>query len=154
MREVDGSVRPADAAEAGEVSEAGVVAAALLQLRSMQRELDEIVTMLGGDDAPPHVLRWRNLEVDLSTHRVCIDGSFVMAIAPLPFAALAAIMSLRPGELLTWEQLQRAIYCDGRTVATSTVATMIATLRRRLLRCGAGDPFESERGVGLRLRHP
>jgi len=96
------------------------------------------------------VLAAGDLELELITRRALRAGQ-ATALTPTEFALLSQFMR-RPGELLTREQLLRAVWGSDVHVASNVLEVYISYLRRKLRRDGQADPIVTVRSVGYRLR--
>jgi DNA-binding response OmpR family regulator len=114
-------------------------------LRGNLRALLETVTAMLGETAPaptaaapaserppapPGVVTFADVVVDLRAHAVHRDGAAV-ALSPRGYALLATLVA-RPGEVITRGQLLREIWGYSSDVMSRTVDMHIMELRRKL----------------------
>lgn len=88
------------------------------------------------------------IEMDLTAHRVCVDGNPV-ELTLKEFEVLRLLMS-RPGTVFTRDQLLSGVWSMDYDGETRTVDVHIRTLRQKLGDRGAA--IETVRGVGYRMR--
>lgn len=90
------------------------------------------------------------LELDPRTFHARYKG-VALDLTPVEFRLLAAL-AVRPGHVLSRDQLMNHIYEDHRVVADRTVDSHIKNLRRKLAAVAQGqDPIRSVYGVGYSL---
>ena len=90
------------------------------------------------------------LELDPRTFHARYKG-VALDLTPVEFRLLAAL-AVRPGHVLSRDQLMNHIYEDHRVVADRTVDSHIKNLRRKLAVVAQGqDPIRSVYGVGYSL---
>ncbi len=89
------------------------------------------------------------LELDLTARRVWRDGSEVGLTARE--YALLEFFALRPGRVLSREQIEAHLYPDGGAVLSNAVDSAVCLLRRKL--AGADDKvlIHTRRGLGYAL---
>jgi two-component system phosphate regulon response regulator PhoB len=98
--------------------------------------------------APARVLRWGGVEVDISRHKVSVDGAQV-DLRPLEYKLLTLFMT-RPGAVFSRQKLLTDVWGLSPEVNTRTVDTHVRRLRDRL---GIyGEAVETVHGFGYRLR--
>jgi two-component system response regulator MtrA len=98
-----------------------------------------------------HVLKHRDLEMDIDAHRVFIGGTEV-TLTPIEFRLLRALLEA-PQRVFPREDLIRCIYPNGEaTVVDRTVDVHILNIRKKL-RDAAERPtrIATVRGVGYKL---
>lgn len=90
------------------------------------------------------------LELDSRAFHARYKG-VALDLTPVEFRLLAAL-AVRPGHVLSRDQLMNHIYEDHRVVADRTVDSHIKNLRRKLAAAAQGqDPIRSVYGVGYSL---
>ncbi|MEG5262807.1 response regulator [Pseudomonas sp. JDS28PS106] len=90
------------------------------------------------------------LELDARTFQARYKG-VLLDLTPVEFRMLAAL-AVRPGQVLSRDQLMNHIYQDHRVVADRTVDSHVKNLRRKLTAIAPGhDPLRSLYGVGYSL---
>ena len=90
------------------------------------------------------------LELDPQAFHARYKG-VALDLTPVEFRLLAAL-AVRPGHVLSRDQLMNHIYEDHRVVADRTVDSHIKNLRRKLAAVAQGqDPIRSVYGVGYSL---
>jgi DNA-binding response OmpR family regulator len=88
------------------------------------------------------VIVHRGVSLNLTTHRVTIDGNE----SPLPareFHLLHALLE-RPGAVLSRDQLREKLYAWGDEIESNTIEVFVHALRKRL----GADYIVTVRGVG------
>jgi DNA-binding response OmpR family regulator len=91
-----------------------------------------------------------SIELDLLKRNVKRDGAEVR-LSAREFDLLAYMMR-HPGQVLSREQLLSGVWGYDYDPGTNVVGVYIAYLRRKLTGSGQGDPIETLRSVGYRLR--
>jgi two-component system OmpR family response regulator/two-component system response regulator QseB len=94
---------------------------------------------------PQETLRHAGIELDPAGHRVTLDGRDV-TLAPREFDLLHMLL-LRPGQVLTRDQIEQQLYGWGREVDSNSVEVHIHHLRRKL----RPELIQTVRGVGYGL---
>lgn len=90
------------------------------------------------------------LELDARAFQARYKG-VSLDLTPVEFRMLAAL-AVRPGQVLSRDQLMNHIYQDHRVVADRTVDSHVKNLRRKLTAVTPGqDPLRSVYGVGYSL---
>ncbi|MBI6922751.1 MULTISPECIES: response regulator [Pseudomonas] len=90
------------------------------------------------------------LELDARAFQARYRG-VALELTPVEFRMLAAL-AVRPGQVLSRDQLMNHIYQDHRVVADRTVDSHVKNLRRKLTAVTPGhDPIRSVYGVGYSL---
>ncbi|GLO14544.1 DNA-binding response regulator [Pseudomonas putida] len=90
------------------------------------------------------------LELDACAFQARYLG-VALELTPVEFRMLAAL-AVRPGQVLSRDQLMNHIYQDHRVVADRTVDSHVKNLRRKLTAVTPGhDPIRSVYGVGYSL---
>ncbi|WJD64805.1 response regulator [Pseudomonas kurunegalensis] len=90
------------------------------------------------------------LELDARAFQARYRG-VALELTPVEFRMLAAL-AVRPGQVLSRDQLMNHIYQDHRVVADRTVDSHVKNLRRKLTAVMPGhDPIRSVYGVGYSL---
>ncbi|MFK0092615.1 response regulator [Pseudomonas sp. NPDC090592] len=90
------------------------------------------------------------LELDARAFQARYRG-VALELTPVEFRMLAAL-AVRPGQVLSRDQLMNHIYQDHRVVADRTVDSHVKNLRRKLEAVTPGhDPIRSVYGVGYSL---
>ncbi|MBK4994598.1 response regulator [Pseudomonas sp. S37] len=90
------------------------------------------------------------LELDARAFQARYRG-VALELTPVEFRMLAAL-AVRPGQVLSRDQLMNHIYQDHRVVADRTVDSHVKNLRRKLTAITPGhDPIRSVYGVGYSL---
>ncbi|WEK28119.1 MAG: response regulator [Candidatus Pseudomonas phytovorans] len=90
------------------------------------------------------------LELDARAFQARYRG-VALELTPVEFRMLAAL-AVRPGQVLSRDQLMNHIYQDHRVVADRTVDSHVKNLRRKLTAITPGhDPVRSVYGVGYSL---
>lgn len=119
----------------------------VLRVRALSRRAGE---RLAAKAAPPggKRLRWRGLEVDMSSHRATADG-VPLSLRPLEFKLVAMLLE-HPGEVLSRELLLEEVWGITAEVNTRTVDTHVRRLREHL--GDYGHAIETVYGLGYRLR--
>jgi two-component system phosphate regulon response regulator PhoB len=96
--------------------------------------------------ATSHVLRARDLEVDLRTHEVRLAGQ-LLTLRPLEFKLLATLMA-EPGRVFSRAELLAEVWGIREAASTRTVDVHVKRLRSNL---GAGaEVVETVHGFGYR----
>ncbi len=108
----------------------------------------------GGAADPAGILRAGAVELDISAHRVTVDGRPV-ALTPREFQVLKVLLS-HPGRLVTHGRLLRAVWGTAYDDESHYVHVYVSQIRRKL---AAADPsgamrdlIVAEPGVGYRVR--
>jgi len=118
----------------------------VLRVQALARRCGEYRAARNRRDTGARV-RWRGVELDISGHRIYIDGEET-GLRPMEFKLLALLMEHR-GEVLTRERMLESIWEITADVNTRTVDTHVRRLRQRL---GVyGDAIETVYGFGYRL---
>lgn len=91
------------------------------------------------------LLRHGKVSLDAARREVCVDDSPV-SLSAKEFTLLQALM-VRPGVVLTREQLQETLYGWDDDIESNTIEVYIHGLRRKL----GSDYIQTLRGVGYRL---
>jgi DNA-binding response OmpR family regulator len=100
--------------------------------------------------AEPTVLRCSDLELDLLARSVR-RGEAEIRLSAKEFELLAYLMR-HPGQVLSREQILSGVWGYDYDPGTNVVGVYIAYLRRKLAVDGLGDPIETLRSVGYRLK--
>lgn len=95
-------------------------------------------------------LKSGGLELDLLKRTVSRNGN-VINLSAREFDLLSFLMR-HPGQVLSKEQLLNGVWGYDYDPGTNVVGVYIAYLRRKLAVDGSGDPIETLRSVGYRLR--
>jgi two-component system phosphate regulon response regulator PhoB len=95
-------------------------------------------------------LRWRDLEVDPTRHRVFVSGN-ELTLRPLEFKLLSLFLE-HPGEVFSRQKLLEEAWGVAADVNTRTVDTHVRRLRERL--GSYEEAIETVHGFGYRLRDP
>ncbi len=90
-------------------------------------------------------MRHGRVSLDTARREVCVNDTPVQ-ISAKEFSLLQALM-VRPGVVLTREQLQEALYGWNDEIESNTIEVYIHGLRRKL----GSDYIQTLRGVGYRL---
>jgi DNA-binding response OmpR family regulator len=98
------------------------------------------------------VLEAADIRMDLRTRRVKRDGRDVELTAR-EFDLLAYLMR-HPDQVLSREQILNAVWGFDFDPGTKVLEVYVGYLRRKLGNAGDGDPIETVRSVGYRLRVP
>jgi len=101
-------------------------------------------------EAEPTRLQAAGIEADLIARRVTRDGKLV-ALSATEFDLLSYFLR-HPGEVISREQLLRAVWGYDFEPETNVVQVYIGYLRRKLGREGAPAPIDTVRSAGYRLR--
>ncbi|CAM4063705.1 response regulator transcription factor [Roseateles saccharophilus] len=116
-------------------------------------DLDELIARVrallrrrAGSGSPQ--LRQGDLVLDPASKEVSKAGAKV-DLSPREFSVLEALMH-KPGEVLSRERLEEAVYGWGQEVASNAIEVHVHNLRRKL---GAAV-IKNVRGVGYRLANP
>jgi DNA-binding response OmpR family regulator len=133
----------------------GNLRALLETVRTMLGETPAVLTAgavatPGSSPAPPGIIRFSDIEVDLRAHTVHRAGVAV-GLSPRGYSLLATLVT-RPGEVITRAQLLREIWGYSSDVMSRTVDMHIMELRRKL----EADPanprhFHTVRKTGYRF---
>ena len=151
----------------------------ILFLSSRDEEIDRVLGLeIGGDDyvtkpfsprelvarvgiilrrveaqrPPPEdvtVLNRGGLALDLPRHAAAYDGVPV-ALTSVEFAILGAL-AMRPGFVLSRDQLMDAAYGDRVHVSDRTIDSHVRNIRAKLAAAGGDAAVETVHGVGFRL---
>lgn len=97
---------------------------------------------------PSERLVHAGVALDPAARSVTLDGQPVM-LAPREFDLLHLLM-LRPGQVLTREQIEQHLYSWGREVESNSVEVHVHHLRRKL----RPDLIQTIRGIGYGLARP
>ncbi len=111
--------------------------------REVVARLTGVLRRVRGTTSEPTVLRHGALSVDLTSHRVEVDGSEVPLTAT-EFALLAHLMR-RPGVVFTREELLSDVWGYAATAGARTVDVHVAQVRGKL---GDASPIRTVRSVG------
>lgn len=121
----------------------------LLRVQSLVKRLtekSEAQTTAAG--ASGKKLKVRDLEVDLRTYEVRLDGE-LLALRPLELKLLATLMS-EPGRVFSRSELLSEVWGISGAVSTRTVDVHVKRLREKLGR--AADVVDTVHGFGYRAR--
>ncbi|MCJ2075538.1 response regulator [Methylobacterium sp. WL30] len=95
------------------------------------------------------VLRRGSLVLDPPRHAAAY-GSVALALTAVEFAMLRAL-AVRPGHVLSRDQLMDAAYSGRVHVSDRTIDSHVRNLRAKLAAVGCSDAIETIHGVGFRL---
>jgi two-component system phosphate regulon response regulator PhoB len=121
----------------------------VLRVRALARRSSEKKAASGRVDTGKR-LRWRELEVDPTRHRVFVGGS-ELTLRPLEFKLLSLFLE-HPGEVFSRQKLLEEAWGVAAEVNTRTVDTHVRRLRERL--GSYEEAIETVHGFGYRLRDP
>ena len=102
----------------------------------------------GNEGERTEVLTIGNLEIDLRSYEVRVDGEKIH-LTPSEFKLLST-MSAHVGRVLTRDKLIQEVQGEGIAVVGRTIDTHIFGLRKKLKT--AGDLIETIRGIGYRVK--
>ncbi len=91
------------------------------------------------------VLTFGSLVLDPAARRVSLNGEPITLVSR-EFDLLQALMN-HPGQVLSREQLEQALYPWGREVSSNAIEVHVSHLRRKL----GSEWIETVRGIGYRL---
>jgi two-component system, OmpR family, response regulator len=117
-------------------------------------DLDELTARIRALARRPPViasndLRFGDVRLDLGRSKAYVGEIEIDLTAQ--DKALLAIFMRKPNQVFSREMLLDRLDSDG-DVASTAIEHAISRLRRKLVAAGAGDPIETVRGVGYRLR--
>lgn len=92
------------------------------------------------------------LEIDISRKSVIVEGREVVLTARE--FALLEILSRRPGQVLSREQIEEHLYSETDGPQSNAVDAAIYVLRRKLCPAGASPLIQTRRGLGYVLEIP
>jgi two-component system phosphate regulon response regulator PhoB len=98
---------------------------------------------------PDNVLRYADIAMDLTAHRVS-RGSRLVHLGPTEFRLLRHFLQ-QPGRVFTREQLLDGVWGHDSEVEMRTVDVHIRRLRKALNAAGATDVLRTVRSVGYAL---
>lgn len=121
----------------------------VLRVRALARRTRERQLASGKADTGSR-LKWRDLEVDPTRHRVFAKND-ELSLRPLEFKLLSIFLE-HPGRVFSRQELLEEVWGFAAEVNTRTVDTHVRRLRERL---GAyEEAVETVHGFGYRLRDP
>ncbi len=102
-----------------------------------------------GGDKGVDVLRYEDLEIDLSRHVATLFGK-ALNLGPLELKMLC-VFAASPARVYSREQLLERVWDDNLDVETRTVDVHVGRLRKHLNAAGGGDYIRTVRGIGYAL---
>ncbi|MFM7674062.1 MAG: response regulator transcription factor [Synechococcus sp.] len=112
------------------------------RIRSLERRL--------GRPFQGPVLRWRDLQVEVTEGRTLFQGQ-PLSLTAREYRLLEWFLR-HPGRLVSRGQLLDQLWSMGAEAGEDTVKTHLNNLRRKLRACCGEDPIETLHGLGYRLR--
>lgn len=116
-------------------------------MMEMVSRIRAVLRRVGGDGQKAKLLHAGNLELNLETYIVLVNGRRIQLT--LKEYKLLRIFMENPGRVFTRDQLLEIVWGMDYTGETRTVDVHIGTLRMKLGECG--DYIETVRGVGYRM---
>ncbi|MFT6050546.1 MAG: two-component system response regulator BaeR [Halioglobus sp.] len=115
------------------------------RVRAIQRRLQYRAPVIADNE-----LSYRNVTLDLERHE-CIAQGQKIELTPVEFKMLHGFM-LKPGRVLSRNQLMDLSYPDGRIVSDRTIDTHVKNLRKKLAISGSSEEMiHSIYGVGYKI---
>jgi two-component system phosphate regulon response regulator PhoB len=97
----------------------------------------------------PNVIRFHRLRMDLTDHRLMIEGHIV-ALRPMEFRLLEFLVR-QPERVFTREQMRREVWPRDTAVDPRAIDVNVQRARKALARHGCGHYLQTVRAVGYRL---